>query len=377
MNEYDKWLRHGLLARSAPADDGRVKALLAGVAGHRDATGQPAMRFRRAASLVLLPYGPGITVYNFVTRRAFPGTATEISVLLAADDWCTEAWLRDHVSFVDEVAHLVELNALVVEGTGLAGRDEDYRRRWAWGPVAGLYHFACRDASYEDTLPEPVDGPILFRRHANWNEIPLPAVAENGNLWQVLRSRRSGREFSGEKIGRDALGAVLFGGFGITGFVEDVSRGSMPLTMSPSGGALNPFEGYVLVRAVDGLAPGIYHYSGFDHSLQLVHGDEVPPAGTLLAGQQWADKASAVVFLVANFARTMWKYRSAVSYRVVMIEAGHIGQNIQLVATQRDLLAAPTCALRESVIEDLLGVEAVDEAVVYAIALGERIQDGN
>jgi hypothetical protein len=299
MDEHDTWLHRSLLAREAQVDEGRVRALLAGVADHRDSSGQPAIRFRRAASVVFLPYGEHVTVYNFVTRRAFECTDEEIRILLSASDWRV-------FSTVDEVARLVELTALVVEGTGVAGRDEDYRARWTWGPVAGLYHFATRDAGYDDPPGDDQAGPSLYHRHAG-QDIPLPAVDEAGHLWRILRDRRTGREFSGGRISRDSLAAILFGGFGITGFVEDVTRGALPLTMSPSGGALNPFEGYVLVYAADGLPAGMYHYSGFDHSLQLVHAGPIPPAGTLLAGQDWADGAAAVVFLVANFARTMWK----------------------------------------------------------------------
>jgi SagB-type dehydrogenase family enzyme len=358
----EDWLRHTLLARSVPFD-GKVRTLLRRVAGQRDD-----IRFRRAASLVLHPYGNGLTVHNFVTRRAFVCDSKETQVLLSAGEWRTAAYFGADESIVDVLARLVELNALVIEGTRVAAKDAEYRSRWKWGPVAGLYHFAVRDAAYlaDDGQIEP--RPTLFRQHANG--IELPAVDENDDLWQALRCRRTGRDFADRRISRESLAAVLLGGFGVTGFVNDVTRGRMPLTMSPSGGALNPFEGYVLVRAVEELPPGIYHYSGFDHTLQLVRDTAIPSAGTLFAGQAWADAAAAVLFLVANFARTMWKYRSPVSYRVVMIEAGHIGQNIQLVATQQHLVTAPTCALRESMIEELLGVDAVDEAVVYAIALG-------
>jgi SagB-type dehydrogenase family enzyme len=382
-DEYDQWLRYTLLARSDRPDDGleRVRTILARIADHKGRAGQQAVRFRRAASLVFLPHGHEVTVYNFVTRRAFVCASTGIRLLLSADDWRSAEDLSELLGECsapevgDQVARLVELNALVVEGTKVAAKDEDYRSRWRWGPVAGLYHFSVRDASYsdEDQLFAGEDSPLLFRRHTNG--IALPMAPESENLWRVLRRRRTERLFSDGAISKESLAAIMFGGFGITGFIEDAATGRMPLTMSPSGGALNPFEGYVLVRAVDELAPGVYHYSGFDHSLELVRAGPAGPAGRLLAGQQWADSAAAVVFFVANFGRTMWKYRSPVSYRVVMIEAGHIGQNIQLVATERELLAAPTCALRESMIEELLGIDAVDEAVVYAIALGNRRHD--
>ena len=38
--------------------------------------------------------------------------------------------------------------------------------------------------------------------------------------------------------------------------------------MTPSGGARNPYEAYVYVRNVEQLAPGMYHYSAAENSLE-------------------------------------------------------------------------------------------------------------
>ena len=67
-----------------------------------------------------------------------------------------------------------------------------------------------------------------------------------------------------------------------------------------------------------------------------------------------------IIFLVAYLERTMWKYSDSNAYRVVLIEAGHIGQNIMLAATQAGLSACPTAALAHSAIKDLLGLTAPD-----------------
>jgi SagB-type dehydrogenase family enzyme len=349
--------------------------------------GDSSIRLRRAASLISLPRGREITVQNFITRQAYVSTPLGLSILMSADDWqptshffgALEGYAAQSVA--NQLVRLVELGALVVEGSGAAARDEEYRLRWRWGPTAGAYHFSVRDSLYATEeqarhfLSEQVaveTSPQLFRRHLDGDAIELATIKRDQGIWHTLENRRSNREFSGDPIELDRLGALLFAGFGVTGFIEDSILGKMPLTMSPSGGARNPFEGYVVVRAVDRLTPGVYHYSGFDHSVRLIGPGPIPPLGKLLADQEWADNASAIILLVANLARTMWKYHSPGGYRVVMIEAGHIGQNIQLAGTEQSLLTAPTCALRESVIEELLGIDAIDEAVVYAIAVGAR-----
>jgi SagB-type dehydrogenase family enzyme len=121
---------------------------------------------------------------------------------------------------------------------------------------------------------------------------------------------------------------------------------------------------------VQDLAPGVYHYSAIDHNLGLIAAPPLPPAALLLAGQSWADEASVIIFMIANFDRTWWKYKHPNSYRVVLIEAGHIGQNILLTATALGLGGTPTCAISEAAVEALLQLNPYRQAVVYAVALG-------
>ena len=58
--------------------------------------------------------------------------------------------------------------------------------------------------------------------------------------------------------------------------------------MTPSGGARNPYEAYVFARNVEGLEPGIYHYSALEHSLARVSA-ATPALSDLVGGQEWAD----------------------------------------------------------------------------------------
>ena len=99
-------------------------------------------------------------------------------------------------------------------------------------------------------------------------------------------------------------------------------------------------------------------------------GVEPPPFSELLGGQEWFDDAAAVIFLVACFERTAWKYTHPTGYRVVLMEAGHIGQNLLLAAADAGLAAAPTAAIHDGVVEGLLGLEPPLRSAVYAVALG-------
>jgi SagB-type dehydrogenase family enzyme len=78
----------------------------------------------------------------------------------------------------------------------------------------------------------------------------------------------------------------------------------------------------------------------------------------------------AIVFLMAYLERSMWKYQDPNAYRVMLIEAGHIGQNIMLAATHHKLTACPSAALSHEKIKQAFGIDGLTRTPVYALGLG-------
>jgi SagB-type dehydrogenase family enzyme len=343
-------------------------------------------RVRRAESLVVVFHEGRPVVWNFLAKRSFACTPAAVQLLAGADDWMSLDRVPDLLpdasaaSLAEDLGRLIELEALVVEGTAAGERDNEYRDRWEWGATAGLFHFSIKDERFADRAETEAALTVRTRRRASPELVQRDqgddASVELGEpdgrdpLIDLMWSRRSRRSFGSASIGADQLGRVLYSGLGITGEVHDPLLGTMPLSMTPSGGARNPYEAYVYARSVAGFDPAVYHYDARDHALAPVARPPLPPAGALLSGQAWADDAGAIVFLVARFERTMWKYGHPNSYRVVLIEAGHIAQNLLLTATDEGLCAAPTAALQDAPLEALLGLGGIAESVVYAVALG-------
>jgi SagB-type dehydrogenase family enzyme len=346
----------------------------------------PVPRLRRARSLVVFFERRRAVAWNFISRRGFVVTGAVISLLASLEDWCEPRQLFDRFKEFDqrsvarEIGRLLEVGALVAEGTEAAADDVAYEESWEWGWSAGAYHFGVKNGRYandEETREILIariaarTAPHLVAR-AGENAYFLPPVTLDGSLQRAVCGRRSDRVFGSRPLVAEELAICLFDGFGVTGYVDDAVLGRMPLTTSPSGGARNPYDGYVYILNVEGIAPGVYRYSGVDHALDVIAASPMPPAAALLSDQRWADDAAAVVFLVANFDRTAFKYGHPSAYRVVLIEAGHIGQNIQLGATECGLASAPTCALQDAPIEALFGLDQMRQAAVYAVAIGAR-----
>lgn len=344
-----------------------------------------ALRVKRAATLLVLIDSGSFRVFNFLSRSLYQVSPGILQILRALDDWTPlglaarslQPLVGDGVA--DAIPRLIETGLLVCEGTREAAGDAEYSKDWRWGPLAGAYHFATQDTTFVPTevadevltvraALEP--SPPLFTTNADFAErVPLPMPNVSATLMDTVHRRRTHRSFEDQEVPLDCIAAALRLSLGITHLVE-TAFGTMPLSMTPSGGARNPFEAYVVARSVTGLNAGVYHYSALEHDLGCVKLGTPAPLGDLLAAQRWADSAAAVIVLVADFARSMWKYRDPGAYRVVAIEAGHIAQNIILTVTAFGVRGNPTGAISERLARDICGYGGKTTTAMYAIALG-------
>lgn len=339
---------------------------------------------RRARTLVVTFAEGQLRVQNFLTKQAFTCQEVAIRLLASCQEWQTAATVAaaqfdfETDSVLASISNLICTGGLVVRGTPEADRDEEYSESWEWKEEAAFLHFSIRNTRFFSNAEsmELMYGkrsrpsPALFISHEGWTlAYRLRRPSATVPLFRTMLERRSRRAFGPGPITTKQLGDCLFAGLGITAIVDEPVAGRLPLKMTPSGGARNPYEAYILVRAVRGLQPGLYHYSAVDHSLGFLRQTTVT-GGQLLAGQEWATSAGAVVILVANFERTMWKYSHPTGYRVVLIEAGHIAQNIILAAEWHSLAVTPTGALADSLIEETLQIRSVTISPIYALAIG-------
>ncbi len=81
--------------------------------------------------------------------------------------------------------------------------------------------------------------------------------------------------------------------------------------------------------------------------------------------------SAAVILITAVFQRTTFKYGER-GYRFALIEAGHVAQNIDLVAGALHLPAANLGGFFDRELEALLDIDGVEQSLVYAVALGSN-----
>ena len=207
--------------------------------------------------------------------------------------------------------------------------------------------------------------------------VPLAERTEgNGiSLRCALAARRSHRQVRDRPLSFEAFSSMLRGATEVTGKADVTRTVSVPARSYPSAGGLYPIQVYAVVRTVTGLESGCYYLdadSGHLHRLgDTPSGDSM--VGTFL-GDANAGVAPAIIVLTAVLNRSTIKYGER-AYRYCQIEAGHLGQNILLTALAHDIGAYPVGGFVESDIEDMLGVDGVEEIAVHSILLSDTSTD--
>jgi SagB-type dehydrogenase family enzyme len=217
------------------------------------------------------------------------------------------------------------------------------------------------------------------RRREHLASVPLPRPELPATpLTDVIEARRSEREFAREPLALPEVAGLLHAGYGRTHqLLADEPSGIGPqLRTVPSGGALFPLELYVLPWRVDALEPGLYHFDPLRRVLEYVRtGDLTDDVAAAAIYPEPTTGCAALILITGLFWRTRFKYGLR-GYRFALLEAGHAAQNILLAATASELASVPLAGFYDARLEAVLGLDGVEESVLYAVAVGRRIADG-
>ncbi|MBA4421144.1 MAG: nitroreductase [Anaerolinea sp.] len=153
-----------------------------------------------------------------------------------------------------------------------------------------------------------------------------------------------------------------------------------PVTMRtvPSGGARHPFETYLVISRVTGLEPGLYRYLAIDHSLlQLECGSQFAERiSEACLKQQHIRDCPVSFWWCAVPDRSTWRY-STRGYRYMLLDAGHICQNLYLSA---DVIDCGVCAIGsfdDTALNGFWGLDGINQFMIYGASLGKKPADVN
>lgn len=205
---------------------------------------------------------------------------------------------------------------------------------------------------------------FAWRRLSDRPRLRLPAPGPlHGDFGALIRRRRSLARFDAAALAAGRLSDLLFAA---NGRVASAAAGAPARRTSPSAGALYPIDVFIWTLAVEGIPPGLHYYHPAEHALVEMSGAS---DGLGRAFLNLEPAPSAVLLLAASFRRSRFKYGQR-GYRWCLLEAGHCAQNVLLAATALELAACPFGGFYEEPIDRALGLDGVNEGVLYAVLVG-------
>ena len=189
------------------------------------------------------------------------------------------------------------------------------------------------------------------------------------SLPKLIEQRESLRKYVDKPLTMEELSLLLWGTQG----VKTYSEKSLTKRTVPSAGARHPFETYLLVNKVSSLSPGLYRYLALDHKIAKLPGKEtINKELTEACLKQKHVETSAVTFiLVAVPFRTVWRY-SQRGYRYIHLDAGHVCQNLYLLAEAIDCGVCAIAAFDDDLTNKAVGLDGTNLFVIYLASLGKR-----
>lgn len=183
------------------------------------------------------------------------------------------------------------------------------------------------------------------------------------DLVRSILKRRSTREFSGEKVDWQDLLAIL----DFTHHPEHYS--DQGLDPKPDYFDLSLVQTFVVANGVNGLDPGCYYYAPDAEELrQIRFKDFRQEVHYLCLGQDLGRDAGAIIFQTADLEQAVTRYGER-SYRYLHMDAGHLGQRINLAAIRLGLGVSGIAGFFDDQVNEVLGIP-VSEAVLYITTLG-------
>jgi len=342
---------------------------------------------RQARSLFAYWRDGRLFFHNFARRLTVSGRPITWEVLAFFSEWRTSEEALVHFadytqnSVLSALSQLVKQGLLLVKDSREAVQDSRLAKEWsAWLPEAS-FHFSTKDAAFirgnlsvaqwKASLPKTPPPKIFKTVKGAKKRLPPVRAFPNSEFIRVLKARKTHRRFSKEEVTLEAVSQLLSLVWGVTGYFYSSVFGKLLQKTSPSGGARHPGEVYVMALRVKGLRPGLYHYHPAYHHLRRISTNATRDRAWLYcACQDHARNAAALFLMTAVFRRTMWKYHLARAYRAVLLDAGHLCQTFCLVATWLKLAPFCTAALKDTLIEEDLGIDGIRESILYVAGVG-------
>jgi SagB-type dehydrogenase family enzyme len=179
------------------------------------------------------------------------------------------------------------------------------------------------------TLPAFGEAPRRTRpAEAKVIQLPEPNKSGTVSLEIAINTRRSAQQFANKPLNYAQIGQLLWAGQGII----DKQQG---FRAAPSADALYPIELYLVTPE------GLFVYNPEEHSLkQISILDLRKQLSAAVSGQGPVENAACDIVIAGSARKVATKYGNK-TQKFMLLEAGHVAENIQLQAVSIGLTSLP------------------------------------
>lgn len=162
-------------------------------------------------------------------------------------------------------------------------------------------------------------------------QLTEPKLTGPASLEQVLAKRRSVLDLTGQPLKLTQIGQLAWAGQGIT-------EPQTGVRTAPSAGATYPMKLYFAKP------DGLFVYNPEEHSLEQTSDQDVRGRLATTVLEQGLSAAAGCDIIIAGSVRKVAAIYGKRARRYMLLEAGHVAQNIQLQAVSLELGSVAICA---------------------------------
>ncbi len=194
--------------------------------------------------------------------------------------------------------------------------------------------------------------------------IPLRYSRVPGELAGSIQSRESSKSIGRDKgLDKDILGTFLKWSVGER--EDETGRRAYP-----SAGQLYSNELFIAVKEVAHLQPGLYKYHANEHALTFVNGNNDVTDALV----QESIEYNFCVIVAADLTYAVDQYGER-GYRFCLLEAGHMVQNMQLVAVSLNKAIVPIGGFVDEYLNSSVLPGEADLSALYLVPVGRKVDD--
>ena len=182
--------------------------------------------------------------------------------------------------------------------------------------------------------------------------LPPPQTSGGKPLMQVLKERKSSREFSSQNLSPQVLSNLLWAAFGI-------NRAGSDMRTAPSASNRQEIEIYVAT------AGGLYLYDAKAHALEPVLSDDIR---AFTGRQAFISEAPVNLIYVADTAK-MGRATTEDKMFYAAADTGFISQNVYLYCASEGLATVVRGSIPRTVLAPIMKLGA-DQSIILAQSVG-------